>query len=182
MALSALGLIAERGVHGMSIADVLERSGAPRGSVYYHFPGGKDEMVLAAMEYMATVARAPLAALKGSDAAGVIRGYVNLWRGVLTKSNFEAGCATAGLATSADSDELKAAARKVFDAWVSDLTDLFEGAGFTRPQAEEMAWMLEASTEGALVFARAERGMRAIDLVERQLIALAEQQLASAAR
>ncbi len=50
MAQSALWLIAERGVHGMSIADVLERSGAPRGSVYYHFPGGKDEMVLAAME------------------------------------------------------------------------------------------------------------------------------------
>ena len=119
MAQSALWLIAERGVHGMSIADVLERSGAPRGSVYYHFPGGKDEMVLAAMEYMATDARAPLEALKGSDAAGVIRGYVNLWAlGVLTKSNFEAGCATAGLATSADSDEMKAAARKVFGAWV----------------------------------------------------------------
>jgi hypothetical protein len=63
----------------------------------------------------------------------------------------------------------------VFDAWVADLTDLFVGAGFTHPQAEEMAWMLEASTEGALVFARAERSMRAIDLVERQLIALAEQ-------
>ena len=48
MVLSALYLFAERGVQGTSIADVLERSGAPRGSVYHHFPGGKDEIVSAA--------------------------------------------------------------------------------------------------------------------------------------
>ncbi len=86
MVLSALYLIAERGVQGTSIADVLERSGAPRGSVYHHFPGGKDEIVGAAMEYMATDARAPLRALRGSDVAGIVTGFTNLWRGVLTTS------------------------------------------------------------------------------------------------
>ena len=69
MVLSALYLIAERGVQGTSIADVLERSGAPRGSVYHHFPGGKNEIVGAAMEYMATDARVPLRALHGSPGA-----------------------------------------------------------------------------------------------------------------
>ena len=67
----------------------------------------------------------------------------------------------------------------MFDAWVQDLTDLFEGAGFERSNAEDMAWMLEASTEGALIFARAEGSMRAMDLVERQLIALTEHQLSA---
>lgn len=177
MAQSALWLIAQRGYHGTSIADILEASGAPRGSVYYHFPGGKDEMAMAAMEYMATDARKPLEALKGSDAAGVIRGFVNLWRGVLTRSNFAAGCATGGLAVSAETDELRAAAGRVFDLWVGDLTDLFKEAGMSRTNAEEMAWMLEASTEGALMFARAESSMRAMDLVERQLIALASTML-----
>ena len=86
MVLSALYLIAERGVQGTSIADVLERSGAPRGSVYHHFPGGKDEIVGAAMEYMATDARVPLRALHGSDVAGIVTGFINLWRGVLTRS------------------------------------------------------------------------------------------------
>lgn len=173
MAQDALWLIAERGIHGMSIADVLERSGAPRGSVYYHFPGGKDEMVLAAMEYMATEARAPLHAMKGRDVAGVITGFVNLWRGVLKKSDYAAGCASAGVATSGGTDELRAAARNVFETWVGDLTALFSDAGMESARAKDIAWMLFASTEGALIFARSERSMRALDLVERQLLGLA---------
>lgn len=173
MAQSALRLIAERGIHGTSIADVLERSGAPRGSVYYHFPGGKDEVVLAAMEFMATEARAPLRALKSADVAGIITGFVNLWRGVLKNSDYAAGCASAGVATSADTDELRAAARNVFETWTSDLAALFEDAGMESGRASDLAWMVFASTEGAVIFARSERSMRPLDLVESQLHALA---------
>ncbi|GAA2588986.1 TetR/AcrR family transcriptional regulator [Dactylosporangium fulvum] len=174
MAHSALRLIAERGIQGTAIADVLERSGAPRGSVYYHFPGGKDEMVMAAMEYMATDARAPLHAMRGSDVGGVITGFVNLWRGVLQKSDYAAGCAAAGVTVSAETEELRAAARKVFEVWVADLTELFVDAGVEKTKAADLAWMLEASTEGAVIFARSERSMRALDLVEKQLLAFAQ--------
>ena len=173
MVLSALYLIAERGVQGTSIADVLERSGAPRGSVYHHFPGGKDEIVGAAMEYMATDARVPLRALRGSDVAGIVTGFINLWRGVLTKSEFAAGCATAGVTVSGESETARAAARKVFEVWIADLTELLEAAGVDPSKAADFAWMLFASTEGALVFARAEHSMRALDLVEQQLLASA---------
>ena len=170
MVLSALSLIAERGVQGTSIADVLERSGAPRGSVYHHFPGGKDEIVRAAMEYMATTARAPLHALRGSDVPGIVTGFIKLWRGVLLRSDFAAGCATAGVTVSGESEQARAAAREVFELWVADLTELLEGAGLEPPKAADFAWMLFASTEGALIFARAEHSMRALDLVERQLL------------
>jgi TetR/AcrR family transcriptional regulator, lmrAB and yxaGH operons repressor len=172
MVLSALYLIAERGVQGTSIADVLERSGAPRGSVYHHFPGGKDEIVGAAMEYMATDARVPLRALHGCDVAGIVTGFIDLWRGVLTRSEFAAGCATAGVTVSGESEPARAAARKVFEVWIADLTELLEAAGVDRSKAADFAWMLFASTEGALVFARAEHNMRALDLVEQQLLSL----------
>ena len=43
-------LLAQKGVQGTSFMDVLEATGAPRGSLYHHFPGGKDELVLAAMD------------------------------------------------------------------------------------------------------------------------------------
>jgi TetR/AcrR family transcriptional repressor of lmrAB and yxaGH operons len=172
MVLSALHLIAERGVQGTTIADVLERSGAPRGSVYHHFPDGKDEIVVAAMEYMATDARKPLLALRGSDVAGIVTGFINLWRGVLTRSDFAAGCATAGVTTSGESQTSRDAARRVFDVWIADLTELLEAAGVDPSKATDFAWMLFASTEGALVFARAEHSMRALDLVERQLLGL----------
>src|SRR5258706_16346150 len=128
MVLSALYLIAERGVPGTSIADVLARRGAPRGSVYHHFPGGKDQIVDAAMEYMATHGRVPLLALRGSDVAGIVTGFTNLWRGVLTTSDFAAGCATAGGTVSGEAQTARAAARKGFSGWVADLTELLEAA------------------------------------------------------
>ena len=41
---SAALLFRERGIEGTAFADVLQRSGAPRGSVYHHFPGGKQQL------------------------------------------------------------------------------------------------------------------------------------------
>ena len=46
----AIQLLATRGVHGASLLKVLEHTGAPRGSVYHHFPGGKEELILAALD------------------------------------------------------------------------------------------------------------------------------------
>src|SRR5947207_14909068 len=39
-------LIRQRGYHGTSLNDILSASGAPRGSLYFHFPGGKDQLVV----------------------------------------------------------------------------------------------------------------------------------------
>ena len=111
-------------------------------------------------------------ALHGSDVTGIVTGFINLWRGVLTRSVFAAGCATAGGTVSGESETARAAARKVFEVWIADLTGLLEAAGVDRSKAADFAWMLFAPTEGALVFARAEHSMRALDLVEQQLLSL----------
>ena len=39
-------LLRQRGYHGTSLNDILAASGAPRGSLYFHFPGGKDQLVI----------------------------------------------------------------------------------------------------------------------------------------
>ena len=151
---------------------MLERSGAPRGSVYHHFPGGKDEIVGAAMEYMATDARVPLRALRGSDVAASSLDSSTCGGACRPEATFAAGCATAGVTVSGESDTARAAARAVFEVWIADLTEMLEAAGVDRSKAADFAWMLFASTEGALVFARAEHNMRALDLVEKQLLSL----------
>ena len=119
-----------------------------------------------------TDGRLPLKALQGSDVAGIVTGFTNLWRGVLSRSDFAAGCATAGVTTSGESETVRAAARRVFELWIKDLAGLLEAAGVDPKKAADFAWMLFASTEGALVFARAEHSMRALDLVEQQLRSL----------
>src|SRR5260370_40016797 len=44
MVLAAAALLSERGLAGASFSEVIERSGAPRGSVYHHFPEGKGRL------------------------------------------------------------------------------------------------------------------------------------------
>ena len=50
MVIGAAQLLAERGLQDTSFSQVLELTGAPRGSIYHHFPGGKDELVAAAID------------------------------------------------------------------------------------------------------------------------------------
>ena len=46
----AVRLLALHGLQATSFNEVLELTGAPRGSIYHHFPGGKDELISAAVD------------------------------------------------------------------------------------------------------------------------------------
>ena len=62
MVVSAALLIRERGAHSTAIADVLAHSGAPRGSAYHYFPGGRTQLLCEAVDYAAEYMTAKLAA------------------------------------------------------------------------------------------------------------------------
>ena len=51
MLISAAEVMRERGAAGVTIDEVLTRSGAPRGSVYYHFPDGRNQILTEALRY-----------------------------------------------------------------------------------------------------------------------------------
>ena len=51
MVTSAALLLREHGVAGTSIARVLEHSRGPRGSVQFHFPGGKAQLLTEALDW-----------------------------------------------------------------------------------------------------------------------------------
>ena len=86
-------LLAKKGLQGASFSEILEASGAPRGSLYHHFPGGKDELVLAALEHAGNQAMGALDRLSGKPAREIAEGFLSLWRSVLARSDFSAGCA-----------------------------------------------------------------------------------------
>src|SRR5205814_8252112 len=99
---SAATLLAMRGLQGAAFSDVLERSGAPRGSIYHHFPRGKDQLVEAAIELAGERALSVLETLHGSSPKAVTQAFLDLWRAVLVRSELQAGCA--GLAATVGSE------------------------------------------------------------------------------
>jgi TetR/AcrR family transcriptional repressor of lmrAB and yxaGH operons len=91
MIAATLRLLATRGLQGASLAEVLELADAPRGSVYHHFPGGKDELVAEAMARAGIRSIDILDGLDGQSPAAVGERFFASWRELLTRSNYRAG-------------------------------------------------------------------------------------------
>lgn len=170
---SAVVLLAKNGYQATSFSSVLDHSGAPRGSIYHHFPEGKDQLIAAAVELAGARAVAVLDALDGLPAAEVVGGFMLLWRTVLERSDFGAGCSVLAVTVSGETPELLDEAAAVFAAWGSRLAALLEHGGVPAPEAPGLATMVMAASEGAVVLARAARSFDPLDSVTTQLTAMA---------
>jgi AcrR family transcriptional regulator len=169
----AMALLAQRGLQATSFSEVLAATGAPRGSLYHHFPGGKDQLVSAAVGQAGAVLSNALEAVAGQAAQAVVERFLAIWRAVLTRSQCQAGCAVLAVTVAADSEDLLAEARAVLRAWQARLADLLAQGGMEPAAAAPFATMLIASIEGAVVLARAERSMTPFETVAAQLLQIA---------
>ena len=169
---SAVTLLAMRGLEGTAFSDVLERSGAPRGSIYHHFPGGKDQLVDAAIELAGDRALKVLDAVEGAPPVEVTSYFLELWRQVLTRSDLRAGCAVLAVTVATDSPDLLDHAAEVFRAWRGRLAELYVAGGLDEDRARRLAITLVAASEGAVVVSRAERSLDPFEEVAAQLVAM----------
>src|SRR5579871_1395425 len=167
-------LLAKKGLQGASFSEILEASGAPRGSLYHHFPGGKDELVLAALEHAASQALSVLDRLSGKPAREVAEAFLSLWRSVLARSDFSAGCAVVAVTVAAESEELRARAADILRAWREKLALLFAASGLPKKKSRALAVNLVAACEGAVILARAEHSFEPFDLVASEQLAMVE--------
>ena len=106
----------------------------------------------------------------GASAEEVATWFLHIWREVLIRGKFEAGCAVLAVAVAADSPELLDQTARVFRTWIRRLAELLEEGGLQAADAQRFAAILVASSEGAVVLARAEQSLEPFDLVADQLI------------
>jgi TetR/AcrR family transcriptional regulator, lmrAB and yxaGH operons repressor len=165
-------LLAKKGLQGASFSEILEASGAPRGSLYHYFPDGKDELVLAALEHAGNQALGVLDRLSGKPAREVAEAFLSLWRSVLARSDFSAGCAVVAVTVAAESEALRARAAEILKSWRERLAALFAEGGIPKKRARALAASLVAACEGAVVLARAERSFEPFDLVAAEQLAM----------
>jgi TetR/AcrR family transcriptional repressor of lmrAB and yxaGH operons len=171
MIAGAMRLLARRGLQATSFSEVLELTGAPRGSIYHHFPEGKDQLVAAAISLAGDRALQPLEAIAGASAEEIAAAFLGMWRKLLTHTDFGAGCAVLAVTVAADSRELLDHAGNVFRSWRGRLAELLEQGGLSAADAQQLAVILVAASEGAVVLSRAERSMEPFELVSSQLLA-----------
>jgi TetR/AcrR family transcriptional regulator, lmrAB and yxaGH operons repressor len=164
---SAALLFSERGVQGTSFTDVLAHSGAPRGSVYHHFSGGKTQLVEDATRWAGefTIAGA-VAAVERRDPVAAVGSFRRYWSKILRASDFGAGCpvATAALEGS-HQPTARDIAGEAFADWQMVIADALRRGGLPVARARSIAALLLASIEGAIVLCRAQRSLRPLERV-----------------
>jgi TetR/AcrR family transcriptional regulator, lmrAB and yxaGH operons repressor len=166
-------LLATRGVEGTSFADVLAATGSPRGSVYHHFPGGKPELLHAALDLASEHGLAAMEATRGEPAVVVVQRFLSLWRQLLERSRLTAGCAVVAVTVAAGDDNLLDHAGTIFRAWTDLLTELCTAGGLDTERARRLAVTVIAATEGAVALCRAERSLEPFEDVATVLESLA---------
>ncbi|ESY85616.1 MULTISPECIES: TetR/AcrR family transcriptional regulator [unclassified Mesorhizobium] len=172
-------LLRRRGYHGTSLNDILSASGAPRGSLYFHFPGGKDQLVV-------EVTRASVAevterlgealAAERDPAVAVHHIYQSVGR-MLEDNEFSLGCPVAPVVLDSPGDvpDLVELCRSAFEQWIGLLREAFVRAGVPERRAQALALLVESSLEGLMVIARATRDRSSLNAVADEVAVLIEQ-------
>jgi TetR/AcrR family transcriptional repressor of lmrAB and yxaGH operons len=173
---AAVRLFRQRGFEGVGVAELLEASGAPRGSLYFHFPGGKTQIVQEAIASAGerVIERLRLRASVSPTPEDYIDGTFHAWAQDLQKSEFRNGClvAIAALEGASHAPEITAAAQRVFVLWEKEIADVARRWGLDDDDASSFATALMGAIEGAIVLARTRRSVQPFDDGARAMKAL----------
>ncbi|MFJ4783679.1 TetR/AcrR family transcriptional regulator [Streptomyces sp. NPDC088794] len=170
MVQAAKQLIRQRGYSATAFSDVLELSGTSRGSVYFHFPGGKAQLAIEAAEAHAfeQVEIIDRAADQATSASQLVEVYLDLGRDAMAASDYARGCGVAPLITEGaaqDSAEIAETGRRAFSEMTDRLAFHFVAFGVERASARVLADAVIAGVQGAMITSRALRSPTPYDSV-----------------
>jgi TetR/AcrR family transcriptional regulator, lmrAB and yxaGH operons repressor len=156
---TAAALLRRQGYHATGLSQIIEESGAPKGSLYFHFPGGKQALAQAALERSGQQMQAKLAAIVAAapGPAAAILAVTNELANELEASRFQDGCpvATVALEAAAQVPALQAVCSASYARWQALIEGYLTQAGVPAARAASLANLVLSAVEGALLLSRA---------------------------
>ncbi|MFE7773321.1 TetR/AcrR family transcriptional regulator [Streptomyces sp. NPDC057445] len=173
----AADMISRRGLNATSVRELAKFAKAPLGSTYHYFPDGKQQLATEAVRYTGETVSAALGEeLREAGPVAGLRAFLALWRDIVIRTDFRAGCPVLAVAIEEPPGEdipaALTAAAEVFDSWETLLADSLRAHGTEREQAAQLATLVVAAVEGTVALCRAKRSIEPLDRVTMQLEAL----------
>lgn len=170
MVISTALMVRERGARATSLDNVLAHSGAPRGSIYHHFPGGREQLLREATDYAGEHIAERLKR-HSEDPVAAVDWVVREYSKILRDSDFRAGCPVVAVTVESGNDtpDLSSNARQAFERWRIQLADTCHRAGIPPNRSRELALLTIAAIEGAVVLSRAYRNLTPMQTIAREL-------------
>ncbi|KHF37782.1 TetR/AcrR family transcriptional regulator [Halalkalibacter okhensis] len=162
-------LLQTNGYVGTGLNEIIKQSGAPKGSIYHHFPDGKEQLAVEAINWT-----------KG-NVTSFIQKQLNLYEdpiesiqqfildsaGRFEEDTYFKGVPIAAivLETSASSEKLREACKEVFDAWHRIFAEKLISNEYTEEQAHKLALTVNSMLQGALVVSLARKDAESLRTV-----------------
>jgi TetR/AcrR family transcriptional regulator, lmrAB and yxaGH operons repressor len=176
---TSAALFMRQGYHGTGLAQIVAESGAPKGSLYFHFPGGKEALALAAVEHAGSRFAFALHDLLDQnplprDAVLALCGLLGKW---MEASYFVEGCpiTTVCLELAPTNAAVTSATQSIFASWQDNWRQHLYRAGFSESASQNYATTIVAAFEGAFILARSEQSVRPFDVVGMMLVKMLDQ-------
>ena len=176
MVSGAADMLGRRGLSAMTVRELARYTGAPLGSTYHYFPGGKAQLAAEAVRWADDHTAAQLQRAAGAGPAAMLDVLLRTWWETLVNSDFQLGCAVLAVAVQNSADDDDAAPRDAavfaFSNWTTILVRSLRDAGVAHPEATDTATLMVAAVEGAVAMSRAERSAEPLAAVGRRLHAM----------
>ena len=170
---AAVTLFRRQGYGGTGLDDIVDGSGAPKGSIYHYFPAGKSSIAAAAVEEAGRRVAETITRLAGEtrSTGELLKAHARLLAGWMRKSGFRDGCPiTTVLLELAPGDRaVTQAGRDAYAARHQILAAKLIADGFSPVRAERLAGLCVSAIQGALIQARVERSGAPIETAADEL-------------
>jgi len=159
---TATRLFQLQGYHATGLNQILKESNAPKGSLYYYFPKGKEELALECINLTEVLVEKTIREklLKIDDPVESIRNFI---REIIGNTNLEkneklsinstkiVSVNLIALETSSTNETLRKACQSAFNTWRNVYTEKLVEGGFNKEKAETLGMVIESMVEGAIV-------------------------------
>lgn len=172
---TAAELFRRQGYQATGLNQVLQEGGAPKGSLYFHFPGGKEQLAVEAITLAGTELCDTIAGVLASatDPVSGVDGVVRALADDLVRSDFRRGCPLGTVAqTTVDNDAIRQACAAVFETWRRLVERALVAGGVPKDVAPSLATMTIAAVEGGQLLARNQKDVAPLLAVGTQLTEL----------
>jgi TetR/AcrR family transcriptional repressor of lmrAB and yxaGH operons len=170
---TAADLFHRQGYHATGLNQLVSAGGAPKGSVYFHFPGGKEQLAAEALAVSGARICDLLRRLldEAPDPGAAVAAIIAALSSSLAESDFERGCpiATVALDAGTESEPIRSACAGGYASWHQIIADYLTGHGAGEAGASSLATVALSAIQGALLLAKLNRDLAPLHTVGEHL-------------
>lgn len=173
---TASRLFRVRGYCGVGLNEIIEESGVPKGSLYYYFPEGKEQLAIAAIDNTKRLVMEDIKTIFGgiSNPTDAFQAYVYELSRVFGESGTPIGSPIGAIAGEkhSTSEPIRLACESTFKDWQSIYAEKLLEAGYTKQQATSLAIVFHALTEGGILLALTTKSGKPLETIAEQIPSL----------